>query len=238
MALVLVAAILLIMGRDVGERTVLLSFDTEPVDGETPLEIVEVLNAYGVEATFFVTGEYAHTYPEIVKSLAQDHEIGCHTYSHKKLTTLSKKEKREEIVRCKETVSEVVGGEIKGFRAPWHRIDLESMMILEEEGFDYDASPIRSWGLFYPSVSGLGEVRVSSFLLVPLEDTIWIYYMRLPGLFFSVLSNKRTGLESYVFHPHQIIKEKERFEEFISDLKRENVNFISHSRLVGKHEGG
>ncbi len=220
------------------ERTILLSFDTEPVDERCVLEIVKILDEEKINATFFVTGQYAEEYPDVIQELKR-FEIGCHTYSHKKLTKIDEKTKREEISRCTRIIKKETGQKVKGFRAPWHRIDKESLKILEEEGYQYDASIISGLGLFYPSVKNMkiGEIPVSSVMGIPVEDVIWTYYLKMPTLYFSILRNKEGKTESYVFHPHHIVKEKERFQQFIKDLKKRNVTFISHAELIRKHGG-
>ncbi len=236
--LVMVATVFFLGVYDAGveERVVLLSFDVELVDEKTILDVVEVLDSEEVKGTFFVTGMYAVEYPEIVKRLSEGHEVGCHTYSHMKLTKISEDEKREEIIKCKEIVSDVVGKEVVGFRAPYHRIDLWSMMILEEEGFVYDASVVQGLGLFFPE-TGIGEVPVSSFLGVPLEDVVWMYYLRMDGLFWKILRDRDASYSSYVFHSHHLVNDLEEFKNFISILKGENARFLTHSGFIQKHEG-
>ena len=60
--------------------TVYLTFDDGP-NAYTP-KILDVLDAYGVKATFFVmnNGNYNHYMKDIVN---RGHQIGLHTYSHK-----------------------------------------------------------------------------------------------------------------------------------------------------------
>jgi peptidoglycan/xylan/chitin deacetylase (PgdA/CDA1 family) len=221
------------------ERYILLSFDIELVDGEKNVtELLKVLDSEGITATFFVTGEYAEQYPAILRKMVK-HEIACHGYSHKKFTKMNSSEKKEEIEKCKSAIKKATGKEVAGFRAPYTRIDHETMMLLDEEGFLYDASVIEGLGMFYPNVMQhkIGEIPVSSVLGIPLEDVIWTYYLGLPGTYFYLLKNKDTEIESYLFHPHHIMQHKNEFSEFIRHLKNQNVMFISHYGLIGKHEG-
>ncbi len=70
----------------VGEQTVYekvcyLTFDDGPSE-QTPA-ILDVLDQYGVKATFFVVGSGVQKHPEIVKdAVARGHVIGIHTDSH------------------------------------------------------------------------------------------------------------------------------------------------------------
>ncbi|HBG06986.1 MAG: polysaccharide deacetylase [Geobacteraceae bacterium GWC2_58_44] len=68
-----------------GERRtngVALTFDDGP-DPEVTPQLLELLARQGVTATFFVTGERAERYPEIVRAiLSGGHAVGNHSYSH------------------------------------------------------------------------------------------------------------------------------------------------------------
>jgi peptidoglycan/xylan/chitin deacetylase (PgdA/CDA1 family) len=59
-----------------------LTFDDGPDPESTP-RILDILDAYGVKATFFVVGERAERYPAIVRGiLSRGHEVGEHGYRH------------------------------------------------------------------------------------------------------------------------------------------------------------
>ena len=65
------------------EKVVALTFDDGPHPRYTE-EILDVLDEYGIKATFFVIGKNAETYPGIVEEeIARGHEIESHTYSHR-----------------------------------------------------------------------------------------------------------------------------------------------------------
>jgi len=240
----LITALLLDTYQDIhqkkpSEQTVLLSFDVEPVSGKTVLDIIEVLDRTETGATFFVTGQYAEEHPNIIKRLSKRYEIGCHTYSHKKLTGLDKEGKKEEIIKCKKTVSRIIGKNVVGFRAPWHQIELTGLMILDEKGFYYDASVISGLGWMYPAVDSLyiGEVPVSSFMMIPLEDYEWFNVLRMDRLFWKILRDRKAKVSSYVFHPHILKPQLKEFEKFINLLKKENARFLSHSQFIKEHGG-
>lgn len=64
------------------KKNIALTFDDGPHPVHTP-EILDILAEYGVKATFFVIGENASWYGELVKTEYENgHEIGNHTYSH------------------------------------------------------------------------------------------------------------------------------------------------------------
>jgi peptidoglycan/xylan/chitin deacetylase (PgdA/CDA1 family) len=61
---------------------VCLTFDDGP-DPELTNDVLGLLSRFGMTATFFVTGENARKYPEIVKKAASlGHIIACHDLSH------------------------------------------------------------------------------------------------------------------------------------------------------------
>ena len=69
-----------------------LTFDDGPVYGNTP-RILDILGDYGVQATFFVVGEEARWYPDLVwRAYSEGHSVQNHTYTHSNLTYLSNAE--------------------------------------------------------------------------------------------------------------------------------------------------
>ena len=64
------------------ERAVYLTFDDGPIPDITP-RVLEVLDHYGIKATFFMVGDNVRKHPkefEMVK--AAGHRIGNHTFNH------------------------------------------------------------------------------------------------------------------------------------------------------------
>ncbi len=67
---------------DKHERAVYLTFDDGPIPEVTPW-VLDVLDHYGIKATFFMVGDNIRKYPhefEMVK--ARGHRLGNHTYNH------------------------------------------------------------------------------------------------------------------------------------------------------------
>ena len=60
-----------------------MSFDDGPDPVATP-RVLAILDRAGVRATFFVTGEAADAYPELVRQIAAaGHEVCSHGYRHR-----------------------------------------------------------------------------------------------------------------------------------------------------------
>jgi peptidoglycan/xylan/chitin deacetylase (PgdA/CDA1 family) len=67
---------------DENEKAVYLTFDDGPIPEVTPW-VLDVLDQYGVKATFFMVGENARKHPDIFEMVkARGHRIGNHTYNH------------------------------------------------------------------------------------------------------------------------------------------------------------
>ncbi len=96
-----------------------MTFDDGPHPVLTP-RLLDMLKARGIKATFFLIGENAAEYPDIVRRIAAEgHEIGNHTWDHPQLTKLSPVALREEIDRTSSTIAEIIGKPILVMRPPY-----------------------------------------------------------------------------------------------------------------------
>ena len=86
-----------------------MTFDDGPHPRLTP-RLLDMLKARSIRATFFLIGENAAEYPDIVRRIAAEgHEIGNHTWDHPQLTKLNPAALREEIDRTSSTIAEITG---------------------------------------------------------------------------------------------------------------------------------
>ena len=70
---------------DTEEKVVALTFDDGPSPTWTP-EVVDVLDRHSAVGTFFMLGENAEKYPDVVRYVqSHGHEIGSHSYNHIRL---------------------------------------------------------------------------------------------------------------------------------------------------------
>ncbi len=68
--------------KDPSVKKVYLTFDDGPIPEVTPW-VLDVLDTYGIKATFFCVGENVMRYPEIYREiLHRGHRTGNHTYNH------------------------------------------------------------------------------------------------------------------------------------------------------------
>jgi len=110
-----------------------------------------------VKGTFFVLGWLAKREPEMVKAISSaGHEIGSHGWDHRRVTTLSPAEFREDVRSSRAALQDLSGQSVAGYRAPSFSIlpGFEwALDVLLEEGFHYDSSmvPVRMHpGYGYP----------------------------------------------------------------------------------------
>jgi peptidoglycan/xylan/chitin deacetylase (PgdA/CDA1 family) len=82
--------------------------------------VLDMLAAAGGRATFFVVGVQVEQARALVRRLlAEGHELGNHTWSHRALWLAGPRSTREEIERGHEAVAQAAGCAPRFFRAPW-----------------------------------------------------------------------------------------------------------------------
>ncbi len=106
----------------VSEPWVALTFDDGPHATLTP-KLLDILKARHVKATFYVVGENAAEYPDILKrAVAEGHEIGNHSWSHPNLAKMSEETVRSQIQRTQDAVIHATGIAPKTLRPPYGSI--------------------------------------------------------------------------------------------------------------------
>ena len=105
---------------------------------------LEALERYCTKATFFILGEVAQAFPELIREIAeQGHEIGVHGFYHRQIFKLTPDQFRREISECKKLLEDLTAVPVIGHRAPAFSIMPDTKWALEvlaEEGFIYDSS--------------------------------------------------------------------------------------------------
>ncbi|MHB1293783.1 MAG: polysaccharide deacetylase family protein [Anaerolineae bacterium] len=98
---------------------VALTFDDGPYPDDFD-EVLDVLRAEGVRATFYVEGQALEEHPELGRRLvAEGHVLGNHTYAHPSMVAVSSSRVRDEIERTDALIREAgYVGEIT-FRPPY-----------------------------------------------------------------------------------------------------------------------
>lgn len=109
---------------------------------------LDALDAAGLRATFFVVGRDALV-PEhrdlLQETVARGHELANHSHSHPyNFASLTREQKVREIEAAEQAIEAAVGTKPVGFRTPSCDVDNETIQILAEEGYAYDASTFPS----------------------------------------------------------------------------------------------
>lgn len=87
---------------------VAMTFDDGPHPTLTP-QLLDLLKARRIRATFYVIGRNVARYPDIVKRMVDEgHEVGNHTWRHPKLTELGNASVLREVDRTSEAVYRAV----------------------------------------------------------------------------------------------------------------------------------
>jgi len=107
-------------------------------EGMPPL--LALLSRHGVRATFFVTGAAASRFPQLIAEISRNHEVGCHGYDHERFDRLPVAEQRARIRAATDILQQITGAKPSGFRAPNFRCTADTLKILAELGYTYDAS--------------------------------------------------------------------------------------------------
>jgi len=98
------------------KQTLYLTFDDGPDQKSTPL-LLDILSRYNVPATFFLTGQRAEQFPELVDEMkSQGHVLGNHGYQHHSGWQMSIDQFEENTRRGRE----IVGSKL--FRPPYGKL--------------------------------------------------------------------------------------------------------------------
>lgn len=100
--------------------SIALTFD-DGVDPHITIKVLETLKKHRVKATFFIIGEKAARYPELVKRITEEgHVIGNHSYYHKWYFPMQPTSAIiREMTECDRTLSGICGYGIQFFRPPF-----------------------------------------------------------------------------------------------------------------------
>jgi len=127
---------------------------------------LDLLDTFGITATFFIVADVVDHYPGLVKSIAErGHEIGCHGLHHEctidpdtKEPRFSREEYANHLSRAKQKLEAASGKKVSGYRAPAAYVAGWVIDVLEEVGFNYDSSVSQN-SLYNKTDQELGEVE-------------------------------------------------------------------------------
>ncbi len=106
--------------------------------------LLDLLADRGVRPTFFVLGNIARHYPQLVRRIVDEgHELGVHGDVHLYIHQLTPEAFARELARGVDSLEQVAGCKVLGHRAPAFSIgtgNLWALDVLQEAGLVYDSS--------------------------------------------------------------------------------------------------
>lgn len=198
---------------------------------ESLLPILDLLQVKGISATFFITGKVAEKYPEIVKKIAEDHEVAAHSYSHEVLYGKEFADYLKDVKKNKDILEAIINKKVLGFRAPCFSLNKQTsylVKILEELDFKYDSSLMPTnvglygvrqsgrlpfklrQGNFFNNIKGkIIEFPLNTFCGLPISGGF--YFRFIPYFIYKFLVRRQLARKNYfVFytHPHEFLNFK------------------------------
>jgi peptidoglycan/xylan/chitin deacetylase (PgdA/CDA1 family) len=86
-----------------------MTFDDGPHVENTP-RLLDLLKQRGIKATFFVVGQCAAEYPDIMKRIvAEGHEIANHSWSHPQLSKMGEGSVTDQLQRTHDVIEQTTG---------------------------------------------------------------------------------------------------------------------------------
>ncbi len=132
-----------------------MTFDDGPNEKLTP-ELLDILKARHIHATFFVVGQNAERFPQILeRAVREGHEIGNHSWSHPAFAKMSESAVRRELQKTDDAIRAATGHSPVLLRPPYGSITAhQKQWIHADFGYDiilWDVDPL-DWKRPGPSV--------------------------------------------------------------------------------------
>lgn len=138
-----------------------ITFDDGP--GPYTERLLDGLLERNVKATFFLIGESAEQYPDVVKRMHEEgHLIGNHTYSHIELACVPLQKAVEEINKTNNIIKEITGEDTEYIRPPYGYWTKELAKNVDMEPILWDVDP-RDWSV-------LDEQKVTCHIVKNIEE--------------------------------------------------------------------
>ncbi len=119
LSLLLLSTLFCVPAQAVGEKLIAITYDDGP--GAHTARLLDGLKERGAHATFFMVGQSAARYPDLVSRVYQEgHQVANHSYNHSQLTSLSAQGVRNQIQSTNAVLDQACGaGSTYMVRAPY-----------------------------------------------------------------------------------------------------------------------
>ncbi len=118
------------------DKVAAISFDAAWGNEDTQT-LIDILNKYGIHATFFVVGSWVEKYPESVKALSDNgNEVMNHSSSHAHFSQLTTEQIKADITSCNDRIAAITGTAPTLFRCPYGEYDDHVITAVREMGME------------------------------------------------------------------------------------------------------
>lgn len=176
---------------------------------DTVPKILDMFDDFNIKSTFFVVGNIAERFEDLLKEVSKKHEIASHSHTHRDLSKLSLQELDYEVSESKRALDRL-GIECKGFRAPMFKPHEFLHSTLFKHGYKYSSSVSSSHPPFFmnpfvktkPYRKHIFELPCPQFISKAVPAGLFYY-----RTFYPV---SRTFNIPYMFylHPYELLEKK------------------------------
>lgn len=103
---------------DAGQKKIALACNVFWGEEYIP-QMLDILKKNEVKITFFMGGTWIKQFPDLTTTIAKDHELGNHSYSHPHPTFISKEKNIEEIKKTEEMLQKLTGKKTTLYAPPY-----------------------------------------------------------------------------------------------------------------------
>lgn len=117
---------------DTEDKKIAISFDAA-WGAEKTEKIMEILEDFNSNATFFLVGFWVDKYGDLVKKIDEKgFEIGTHSMTHPDMTKLDRESAKKELVDSMEMITNITGKKVELFRLPYGAYNNTLIEICDE----------------------------------------------------------------------------------------------------------
>ncbi len=110
-----------------------MTFDDGPHPQNTP-RLLDMLAKRNIKATFYVIGRSVDLHPGVLRrTVAEGHEIGNHSHTHRLLSKLGDTEVRQEMQRCQDAIGRAAGVRPRTMRPPYGGLLQRQRELIHDE---------------------------------------------------------------------------------------------------------
>jgi len=193
------------------------------------LALLDLFDRYQCRCTFFLLGEVAEWYPDLVTTIAaRGHEIACHGMHHVDMSVLGPERFARDLARARDLLTRLTGAPPLGFRGPNLVFEPWAIAILEDLGFLYDSTVCASRSIggkykgwanapshpYHPARDAIGRVGDARLVELPIPAFPVLKIAAGSGILTRVIGFRwtltalehaiRSGDTVFYFHPWEV----------------------------------